>query len=92
MTRYVITSWNLFVFFVADLMQLLGPIMAPFGQGNNCTNLKQKLISTLTPRKTNMTMEKQPFDDVLFKIVMFRCHVSFFLGSINIHKSLGNTV
>ena len=33
----------------------------------------------VTPRKTNMTIENQPFEDVspILTMVMFHCHVSF---------------
>ena len=41
----------------------------------------------VTPLKSNMTMEKQPFEDVLLylllKMVIFQCHVSF-QGGTNI--------
>ena len=42
------------------------------------------------PRKTSMTMEKQPFEDVyiyiiLLKMVVFQCHVSELRG---VHKMI----
>ena len=36
------------------------------------------LINVFTPRKTNMTMENPPFEDVFpIEMEIFQCHVSF---------------
>ena len=41
-------------------------------------------VMVVTPRKTNMTMGKQAFEDVspTKKTRIFHCHVSFFFGGI----------
>ena len=43
----------------------------------------------LTPLKTNMTMENQPFVKtyLLLKVVIIHCHVSFLGGKSNHHSS-----